>query len=124
MFMTTPGTYREVDGSPIAMSEAKAAWAEIARAALEKTAGSYHETISYGELAEELQSRSGIRTRMLMHYWIGDVLGRVSRECHGRGEPLLSALCVHEDGTIGPGYSWAVGETYGESPGDLEMHAA
>jgi hypothetical protein len=120
-----PGTYREVDASPVAMLDAKVAWAAVAREVLERVAREYQGLINYGDLAEEIQDRSGIRTRMLMHYWIGDVLGMVSRECHRRREPLLSSLCVHQDGTIGDGYAWALAETYGgEAPDDLDMHAA
>ena len=85
----------------------------------------YNALIEYGELAEAVQAESGIRTKMLVHYWIGDVLGRVSRECHRRGEPLLSSLCVHKDGTVGDGYATMLRATNrGETPPDLDMHAA
>jgi hypothetical protein len=121
----TPGTYRVADGSPVAMQEAKAPWAPLARRALENVAGVYHGIINYGELGEELQSVSGIRTRQMIHYWIGDVLGEVSRQCHRNGEPLLSALCVHQDGSIGDGYAIALAQAYGSpAPDDLEMAAA
>jgi hypothetical protein len=107
------------------MKEAKAAWVPLARDALIRVAAVYHATVDYGELAEELQSRSGIRTRQLMHYWIGEVLGVVADTCFARGEPLLSALCVHQDGTIGEGYSSAVLATYGgDVPEDIETAAA
>jgi hypothetical protein len=106
------------------MEDTKAAWTPIARSTLEGVARNYNSTISYSDLAEEVQCRSGIRTRMLMHYWIGDVLGRVARDCYANGQPLLSALCVHQDGTVGDGYAWALGETYGDAPADLDMHAA
>jgi hypothetical protein len=124
--MTAPsGTFRESDESPVPMADAKLAWADVARSVLERVATKYDARINYGELAEEIQDRSGIRTRMLMHYWIGDVLGTVSRGCHAAGEPLLSSLCVHQDGTIGDGYAIALAEAYGgEAPADLEMHAA
>ena len=120
-----PGTYRVADGSPVAMDEAKATWSPIARRALEDVAGVYHHVVNSGELAEELQSASGIRTRQMIHYWIGDVLGEVSRQCHRNGEPLLSALCVHQDGSIGDGYTIALAEAYGSpTPDDLEMATA
>lgn len=120
-----PGTYRESDSAAVSMSDAKAVWADIARTVLMRVSTVYEELIAYGDLADEVQSKSGIRTRMLMHYWIGDVLGMVARDCYRRGEPLLSSLCVHADGTIGDGYGWAVDQTYGGSaPEDLDMHAA
>jgi hypothetical protein len=101
-----------------------AAWTAAAIPALERVAGVYHATITYLDLGEQVQDRSGIRTRMLLMNWIGQVLGGVSRTSHGKGQPLLSALCVRADGTIGEGYALAVEENYGTRPGDLEMHAA
>jgi hypothetical protein len=122
---TVRATYRELDATPIEMPDAKGAWADEARAVLERVAREYRGLISYGDLAEEIQSRSGIRTTVLMHYWIGDVLGRVSQGCHGRGEPLLSALCVQRDGTMGDGYSADIAELYQcDPPVDPDRHAA
>jgi hypothetical protein len=123
--MIRPGTYRESDGSAVAFQAAKRAWAEAARSALLRTATVYHGWISYGDLAEEVQRVSGIRTRALMHYWIGEVLGMVSHQCHARGEPLLSSLCVDASGSVGPGYRSLLSEL-GASPdsGDLDEHAA
>ena len=43
----------------------------------------------------------------MIRYWVVGVLGMVATDCYARGEPILSALCVHADGTIGPGYGWA-----------------
>ena len=38
---------------------------------------------------------------------------------------MLSALCVHSDGTVGDGYGQAIAENYRcEPPWDLDMHAA
>jgi hypothetical protein len=109
----------------VTSKEALAAWVVEARPALERTARIYHATITYKELSEEVQSAAGIRTRRLLQYWIGDVLGTVARNCHESGEPLLSALCVRSDGSVGPGYAIAVAENFaGEQPDDLDMHAA
>jgi hypothetical protein len=119
-----PGTYREVDGSPVAFAEAKRLWSAAARPALERVARSYGSYTTYKELAEEVQQRAGVRSRMLMRYWIGHVLGAVSRSCHEQGEPLLSALCVDAEGCVGAGYEGAVIEAYGAAPEDLQMHAA
>ena len=99
--MSEPGTYRESDGSAVDFATALAAWTAAARPALVRTAQTYRDTLSYKELSEEVQVVSGIRTKMLPWHWIGRVLGSVARESHQRGEPMLSALCVHEDGTIG-----------------------
>ena len=58
------------------------------------------------------------------HYWVGDVLARVSRDCAARDEPLLSALCVNSKGSVGPAYAEVVGELTGEAPADPDDHAA
>jgi hypothetical protein len=123
--VTGPGTYRESDGSRVDFATAKQAWAEAARPALLRAASVYHGWISYGDLAEEVQTLSGIRTRALMHYWIGEVLGMVSHQCHARGEPLLSSLCVDASGSVGPGYGTLLSEFDGPSVSeDLDTHAA
>ena len=123
--MAGPGTFRVVDGTAVEFSEAKAAWATVARPALIGIASKYRETITYKELSEEIQDATGIRTRMLLQHWIGEVLGSVSQDCHRRGEPLLSALCVNAEGSVGNGYAAVIDETHGGPlPADLDMHAA
>ena len=60
-----------------------------------------------------------------MRNWIGDVLTLVGTDCHERGEPLLSALCVQKDGTIGDGYGVALVKINGgDAPDDLDQQAA
>ena len=71
-----PATYRESAGSAIEMDDAKGEWAVAARPELERVARSYGDLIRYTELADAVQTQTGIRTRMLVHSWIGDVLGR------------------------------------------------
>src|SRR5690349_15634822 len=115
---TLPSTYQEVDSTPIELEQAKEQWATAARPVLERVARSYGEVVRYAELAEAVQASTGIRTRKLTHHWIGDVLGRVGADCHARGEPLLSALCVHKDGGIGDGYGIALAQIYGGDPPD------
>jgi hypothetical protein len=119
-----PGTYRVVDGARVEFADARAAWTEPAREHLIAVARSYNAMTTYRELAEDVQVRSGIRTKMLPWHWIGGVLGDVARDCHRRDEPLLSALCVHSDGTVGKGYALATRENYGIDPSDPDLHAA
>ena len=121
---TLPSAYRESDESPVEMSEAKAIWAVEARTALQHVAGKYHATITTRELANQIQAQSGITTKKLPHHWIGDVLAIVARECRSKDEPLLSALCVLQDGTMGDHYGLTVAETDGDVPADPDMHAA
>jgi hypothetical protein len=99
--MGTPGTYSVSDGSRVEFAAAVAAWTAAAVPVLERVARTYHATISYKEPGEEVQHVTGIRTRVLLMNWIGQVLGGVSRISHRRGQPMLSALCVHSDGTVG-----------------------
>lgn len=123
--MRTPGTYRVADGSYVDYSAAIAAWTAAALPVLEQVAQTYHATISYKQLGDEVQGATGIHTRVLPMNWIGQVLAGASRESHRRGQPMLSALCVHSDGTVGDGYGKAIAENYGcEPPRDLDMHAA
>jgi hypothetical protein len=123
--MVTRGTFRESDGSAVEIEDAKAAWIPLARDALMQVAGVYHGLITSGELAATLQSESGIHTKQLVHYWIGDVLGSVARDCYAKDEPLLSSLCVQHNGTTGAGFAEALADTYGgPTPEDLDMAAA
>lgn len=104
---------------------ALAAWTAAAVPVLERVARTYNATISYKDLGEEVQLDTGIRTRVLLMNGIGQVLGGVSRISYRRGQPMLSALCVHSDGTVGEGYGQAILDNYGGPlPGDLDMHAA
>ncbi len=122
------GYWRESDGQRLTQSEALDIWAEHAYRILVRTAGSYHAVIEYGQLAEAVQTQSGVRTRAAMRNWIGAVLGRVLERAHAQNEPPLTALVVHAgDGMVGDGYE-AVLTIAGESPVqdvmEREHHAA
>lgn len=118
------GTWRVQDRTPVAFRDAERAWADRGRDVLVGVARQYHSVITYGEFAEEVQTRSGTRTRSLMMNWIGGVLGTIAEDCASRREPLLTALCVHQDGTVGEGYAGAVAATQGQRPEDPDQHAA
>ena len=110
--MAPKGTTQRVsDGDPVDFTDAKQAWAYAARPVLERVAGTYNLYIEYKDLAETVQQDSGITTGVLVHHWIGSVLGAVARE---RRAP----------GTIGAGYGEAVLEREGAVPEDLDLHAA
>ncbi|MEP6816936.1 MAG: hypothetical protein ABI873_15445 [Marmoricola sp.] len=119
-----PATGQWVEASDVGTEVARAAWAVAARDALIGTAKSYHSVITYKELAAAAQSGSGIRSSQLMHYWIGDVLGRVTADSATRDEPLLSALCVNAVGSVGDGYAVAVEAARGQAPEDGDDHAS
>lgn len=119
-----PGTYRLADGSRVAFADALAIWVPVAHEELIATAKRYHAVITYKELSERVQERSGIRTRVLLTNWIGRLLEEVSLRAKANGEPPLTSLCVHQDGTIGPGYARAPRSVV-DSPGeDIEYYAA
>lgn len=103
---------------------ARAGWAVAAREVLIKTAGKYNAVVTHKELSAGVQSATGITTTQLAHYWMGDVLGRVSIECERLGEPNLAALCVKADGSVGEAYAAAVETASGARPADADDHAA
>lgn len=108
--------------------EIRDAWATEAYTILVGVAGTYHAVITYKELAEKIQDRTGFRTKVRLHHWIGATLGRVVREAHRRGDPPLTALVVHsDDGMVGTGYREVL-EVAGEPPVEdvleREQHAA
>lgn len=88
------------------------------------TARIYRALTTYKELAEEVQVRTDIRTRVLLMNWIGGVLEKVALGCEARGEPQLTSLCVRQDGTVGDGYAEMIGRTRRETPLDGDEHAA
>ncbi len=112
------------DAADVGEEAARAAWAIAAREVLLETAARYHAVITSKELAAAVMSLSKIQTRRPSHYWIGDVLGRVSADCAERGEPLLSSLCVNAEGSVGAAYGPAVVAARGSLPGDADDHAA
>lgn len=116
------GTWRDV--ADVGTEEARVEWAEAARGVLIETAGTYRAVLLFKELAAEVQYRSGVRTKQPNHYWISDVLSRVSRECAARDEPLLSTLCVNAEGSVGAAYADLVRELTGTEPADPDQHAA
>ncbi|OMB79670.1 hypothetical protein A5741_27845 [Mycolicibacterium conceptionense] len=82
------------------MNDALDAWEPIAVAALTETAKTYNSVITYTELSNAVQTRSGIGHNGLLTNWIGSLLQRVIVHCHDHGIPHLSALCVTADGTV------------------------
>jgi hypothetical protein len=112
------------DAADIGVEASQAAWAEAARTVLIEVAQRYNALVTSKDLAAEVQQLTEIRTSQRTHYWIADVLNRVSRDCFNRGEPLLSALCVNAQGSMGDGYAAGVAETTGDATDDVEAQAA
>jgi hypothetical protein len=122
--MASSSTRRVSDGTPVAWADAVSAWAAAARPVLEGIAQTYSAYVTYSELAEAVQEASGIRTGVPFRHWVGQVLGSVARSPLKPGEPMLTSLVVHADGTVGAGYGIPVAERDDITPVDLDMHAA
>ena len=122
--MTTDPTPEPRDASELSSTAAREAWAEAARPVLEEAAGRYRALVTYKQLAAAVQKGSGVTTTQPMHEWLGDVLDLVIADCESRGEPLLSALCVSVQGSVGEVYADSVEHARGERPTDPDDHAA
>jgi hypothetical protein len=114
----------DAQGAKVSQADAIAAWSVVARDVLLATAHRYHSVITYKELAAEVQEASGITTTQRLDYWIGGLLENVAMEATRRGEPPLTALCVHQDGTIGPGYARAPKSVETDPHTDVDQLAA
>lgn len=123
------------DGQKVSMQHAFDAWEPHAVTMLTQTAKRYNGFVTYAQLAEFVQEESGVTHNGLIMNWIGDVLGRVIDVCNRNGWPQLTSLCVTSDGTVGPGYRFALMAAEGISSGmppegepqgldDLDEHAA
>lgn len=118
------GTYFEADGSKADFADAMAAWVPIAHEVLLQTAGTYNGTTTYRELTDVVQHRSGVHTRMLIGNWSGKLLEKVAVRAAEAGEPPLTSLCVHQDGTIGEGYRRAPKSVAGDPDTHVDDLAA
>lgn len=103
-------------------------WVKHAYEILVDTAGTYNGVITYSDLAEEIQQRSGLATRSQMRNWIGSLLADLARVNHARSEPALTSLVVRkDDGRVGSGYDVVLrlaGEPPIEDQLERETHAA
>lgn len=112
------------DGDFVDQVEAIKAWGKAAQEVLVETAGA-GSTIEYQAFARALQNRSGIHTKQPTGKWVGPLLGIVARQCNQQQLPLLTALVVRRDGTVGPAYDEIL--RFARIPaviGDREEHAA
>ncbi|KNX39632.1 hypothetical protein VV01_20325 [Luteipulveratus halotolerans] len=112
----------------IRAAEGRDVWAEHSHDVLVETARTYNGYITQHELAAEVQSRSGLRTRTPVRSWIDGVLAVVVERCHAASEPALTALVVsRDDGQVGEAYD-AVLTARGDCPitdeTERENHAA
>ena len=118
------GTYIEATGAKADFAEAMTTWVPVAHALLVETARSYNRTTTYKELTDLVQTRSGIRTKMLIGHWSGRLLEAVAVRSADAGEPPLTSLCVHQDGTVGEGYRSAPKSVESNPASDVDDLAA
>jgi hypothetical protein len=119
-----PSTYLADSGAKVEFPDALATWVPLAHDELVATARKYQAVITYRELGQRIQDRSGIQTRMLLTNWIGKLLEEVARQSKAIGGPPLTSLCVRQDGTNGPGYAQVPTSTTDEPGEDVELYAA
>ena len=83
-------------------------WVKHAYVTLVETASRYNAVITYGDLAEEVQRRSGLHTTAPLRNWVVDLLKMIAQANQLRDEPALTSLVVHKhDLRVGAGYDEA-----------------
>ncbi|WP_010202154.1 hypothetical protein [Salinibacterium sp. PAMC 21357] len=97
------------DGRSMSNSEAFKVWGPVARQTLIEAASTFGGWITYTELADAIQNRTGVIAKQQLNYWIGGLLEEVSEDAARDGEPRLTSLCLHADESIGDGYPWSRG---------------
>jgi transcription elongation GreA/GreB family factor len=100
-----------------------ATWSAAARAILLDAARRYRAVVCYGDLGARVEAKSGIRGPGYWH-WMRRTLHLVAQECSGRGEPLLSSLCVNDDSTVVAVFAESIRDLLDVQPGDIELYAA
>lgn len=83
------------DGKYVSQSDAMTLWWPAAREVLLEVARD-EATITEQQLAERIQTATGVTTREPTSAWIGRVLDRVSSDAESRGEPSLSSRCIRQ----------------------------
>ena len=103
-------------------------WAEAAYDHLAEVARDYRAVIEHGQLAAEIQRRTGVPTPTVVRTWIGGTLKLMTDRCVREGAPPLAALVVRKDtGMVGEMYDAvlrAVGTPLFDDPMQREEHAS
>lgn len=83
------------------------AWTRAASEILRKSARRYNEVVYFPDLVDLVEARSGVR-RQGHETWLHTILEELTVVCIEQNEPVVTALCVNEDGTPESGYSRAM----------------
>lgn len=98
------GFVRSSSGLGLARDQALVELAKAAREELLEVASVYRQTISYRQLAADIQARAGIKAGT-SGGWLASVVAMVCRVCHRLGEPALTSLAVDErTGRVGAAF--------------------
>lgn len=112
------------DGTPISTTEANALRSRIAYDILRETATTWGGITTYGQLAAEIETRSGIADTQRRQWWISAVLDGAAKLAVEQDEPPVTALCVNAQGKIGDGYLHAPKIPSASTSPDAELSAA
>ncbi|NEW38989.1 hypothetical protein GV793_08705 [Nocardia cyriacigeorgica] len=104
--------------------DATVAWALAAHEVLAETATGYGYFVTVKELAERVQTVTGVRTDAPTRTWMDAILRKVARRCHNAGEPPLTALCVKQNHKVSDSYKYVLELAALPIPADIESHAA
>lgn len=85
----------QVEVKWVGVNEARAEWANAAGDVLTEVAGHYLAVVTYAELAEQVQQRTGLRTRTHSRNWLGSVIAQVVARTRAAGLPPLTSLVSH-----------------------------
>jgi hypothetical protein len=85
----------QVEVQWVGVNEARGQWATAAGEVLAEVAGHYLAVVTYTELAEQVQQRTGLRTRTHSRNWIGSVIAQVVARTRAAGLPPLTSLISH-----------------------------
>ncbi len=97
----TEGYIRSSTRQALSPDQAQVELAKAARDILLQVASTYRATITYTQLASDVQRRAGVRAGTTPG-WLSETLAMVAHVGHRLAEPALTSLVVHrEDGRVG-----------------------
>lgn len=113
------------DGTPVALDDAKFEWAHHGYDVLVGVAREAQGRITYPDIADTVQSGTGIRTEIPLMEWVDTSLTLVAEMCLRNGEPALTALVVETDTLeVSDGYASAYSLIGQPLPRNLQRAAA
>jgi hypothetical protein len=84
------------NGKYVSNADALALWWPAAREVLLEVSREPGRTITDQQLADRIQTATGVSTQQPAPEWIGRVLERVASDSESRDEPSLASLCIRQ----------------------------